>query len=231
MKKSRTLLATVAAGLTIPTGASAANSPNPNFAGYQFNNYVAVPATVSALIVVPKLKCTSGPERDIWPGVGIQSVSSFAGLDIFCKNGKAHYFAYIEVQSKAKVFAADAAKPGDKVTFKVYESTAHVIGSAVDQTHAFTATKTGAGSGTGNGVQVGDRPVYLGAGKLGVPNFGSITFTKALANGATSTPGPFGSLSPTAYNMFTTSSSSPLQVQTNPFTSNKESFKTVFKHS
>ncbi len=231
MKKSRTLLAVVAAALAIPTGASAANSSSPSFAGYEFNNYVAVPATVSASIVVTKLKCTSGPEEDIWPGVGMQSVNSFVGLDMFCKNGKAHYSPYIEVQGTAKVYAADTARPGDKVKFKLYESTAHTTGSVVDTTHAFRAAKTGAGSGTGSGPQVGDRAVYLGSAYLGVPNFGTLTFTKALANGSTSTPGPFGSLSPTGYDMHVSSASSPLRVQTDPFSSNKESFKTVFKHS
>lgn len=67
-----------------------------------------------------------------------------------------------------------------------------------------------------------------------MPNFGTLTFTKALANGASSTPGPFGSLGPTAYNMIDGPAGSPptaVEVLTDPFTTNKESFKTVFKHS
>lgn len=237
MKKARTLapvaaaIAVATAGLASPALASAANSPSPIFAGYQFNNYVAVPATVSATIVVPTLKCTAGPERDIWPGVGMQSVSSFVGLDMFCKNGAAHYSPFLEVENASKLFGTDTAHPGDVINFKLYESTGYTTGTVVDKTHAFTATKTGAGSGTGDGPKVGDSAIYLSGVKAGIPNFGTITFTHALANGSSSTPGPFGALNPTGYNMYTTSPSSPLQVLTDPFGTSKESFKTVFKHS
>ena len=241
MKKGRGFVVAAAAaiapmvvGVATPGIASAANSGNPNFAGYEFQSFVAVPATVSATIVVPTLKCTTGPERDIWPGVGLASVSAFAGMDIFCKNNKAHYSPYLEVQGHAKVFAADTAHPGDKIEFKVTQSTSQTTDSVIDATHAFTATSSGTGSGSGSGVMVGARPVYLGSGKLGIPNFGTITFSHALANGSTSTPGPFGALGPTAYNMIAGSGGSPpttVQVLTNPFASNKESFKTVWKHS
>lgn len=226
------VVATMVAGLAIPAGALAANTANTDFAGYDFANYVAVPAIVSATVVMPKLKCTAGPERDIWPGVGITSVNSFAGMDIFCKNGKAHYYPFIEVQYVSKVYTAHTAHRGDKIAFKLTESTANVTATVVDETHKFTVTQTGAGSGTGYGLRVGDSSVYEGTRKFGVPNFGTLTFSHALANGSTSTPGPFKALGPSGFNMVTgPGTSGPVQVKTNPFASNGETFATVFKHS
>lgn len=227
-------IAPMVVGVATPGFASAANSRQVGFAGYEFQSFVAVPATVSATIVVPKLKCTAGPERDIWPGVGLASVSSFVGLDMFCKNGKAHYSPLLVVQSVTQSYAADTAHPGDTVEFKMYEGTAQTVGTVVDKTHAFTVTKTGAGSGSGSGLMVGDDAVYFAGKKFGIPNFGTLTFSHALANGSTSTPGPFGSLGPTAYNMIAGSGGSPptaIQVLTDPLASSKETFKTVWKHS
>ncbi len=54
--------------LARPIGPETANAKRPTFTGYEYQNYVAVPAQVSAAIVVPKLKCKKGPQRDIEPG-------------------------------------------------------------------------------------------------------------------------------------------------------------------
>lgn len=226
------VVAAMVAGMAIPTGALAANTANTDFAGYDFANYVAVPAIVSATVVMPELKCTAGPERDIWPGVGIDSVNSFVGMDIFCKQGKAYYYPFMEVEYVTKLYVADAAHRGDKIAFKITESGANVTATVVDETHKFKVTKTGAGSGTGYGIRIGDSSVYEGTTKFGVPNFGTLTFSNALANGSSSTPGPFKALGPSGFNMVTgPGTSGPLQVKTNPFASNGETFATVFKHS
>ena len=215
---------------------AAANVKRPTFAGYEFQNYVAVPAQVSAAIVVPKLKCKKGPQRDIEPGVGMESVSAFAGLFVFCQKGKAHYYPSLEVGSSTKNFPSDKAHAGDRIEFMMVQSTSRTTDTVIDETHHFTARKSGAGSGTGYGPTVGDFSVDIGTTKLGIPNFGTLTFSDALANGASSAAGPFGSLgspsaAPSGYNLVTgPGATGALQVTTGPLSTSGETFETVFKH-
>ena len=78
---------------------------------------------------------------------------------------------------------SDAAHAGDMVEFAVSQSDSQVTDSVIDLTHRFIATRNGTGSGTSQGITVGDYPVVSGSTTSGVPNFGTLAFTSALVNG------------------------------------------------
>jgi hypothetical protein len=95
----------------------------------------------------------------------------------------------------------------------------------VDMTHKFIATRNGSGSGTGEGITVGDFPVVSGTTTLGLPNFGTVAFSNALINGL-----PFGSAG-TGLQADDLYASSTLQITTTYSADNTEALATVFRHS
>jgi hypothetical protein len=208
----------------------AATVRSTTLAGYNFANYIAVPGAVSAIIIVPKLNCKATPPAgsSMYVGVGIQSVNSYARLYLACTpQGAASYYPSLVVNGSIKNVAGDVAQAGDKVEFAVSQSASQVTDSVIDVTHTFIATGTGSGSGTGAGITVGDYPVASGATTSGVPNFGTLEFIAALINGY-----PFGAASPgLQVDSLYASSTGPLEIQTTYSAINKETFKTVFKHS
>jgi alpha-tubulin suppressor-like RCC1 family protein len=214
------------AGLAATGKATTARSTT--LAGYNFANYIGVPGAVSAFIIVPKLNCQATPSagNSMYAGAGIQSVNSYARLYLACTSqGVASYYPSLVVNGSTKDMASDVAQAGDKVEFSVSQSASQVTVSVIDLTHTFIATSNGGGSGTGEGITVGDFPAASGT-TSGVPNFGSLTFIAALINGY-----PFGSASPgLQVNSLYASSTGPLEIQTTYSASNKEAFRTVFKH-
>jgi hypothetical protein len=198
-------------------------------AGYNFANYIAVPGAVSAIIVVPRLNCAATPSAGsaMYVGAGIQSVNSYARLYLACTpQGVASYYPSLLINGGTKNIASDVAQPGDKIEFAVSQSASQVTVTVIDLTHTFIATSNGSGSGTGEGITVGDFPVVSGTARSAVPNFGTLAFTAALINGY-----PFGSATPGLQaNSLYASSSGALDIQTTA-SSNKEAFKTVFRHS
>jgi alpha-tubulin suppressor-like RCC1 family protein len=197
------------------------------FAGYNFANYIAVPGAVSAIVAVPKLNCKGTPPAgsSMYAGVGIQSVNSYARLDLDCTpQGVARYYPSLVVNGSIKNIAGDVAHPGDTIEFAVSQSDSKVTDSVIDMTHKFIATISGGGSGTSEGIFAGDFPAASGAP---VPNFGTLNFSNALINGY-----PFGS-APTGLQTDNLEASSPrlLQIKTTYSVSDKEAFATVFEHS
>jgi hypothetical protein len=228
-----------AAGLTATLGlaqpALAATAPVTSakstvLAGYNFANYIGVPGAVSATIVVPKLNCKATPPagRSIYVGVGIQSVNSYARLYLACRpQGVARYYPSLVVNGSTKNIPSDVARAGDRIEFAVSQSDSQVTDSVIDMTHKFIASTNGTGSGTGEGITVGDFPVVSGATTSQVPNFGTLAFSSALINGY-----PFGSAGTglQADDLYA-SSTARLQIKTTYSASNKEVFATVFEHS
>jgi len=214
-----------------PLAATApATTQSTTLAGYRFANYIAVPGAVSAIIVVPKLNCTATPAvgSAMYVGVGIQSVNSYARLYLACTpQGLARAYPSLVVNGSTKNIASDVARAGDTIEFAVSQSASQVTDSVIDMTHTFIATSNGAGSGTGEGITVGDFPVVSGATTSGVPNFGTLVFSSALINGY-----PFGSASPELQaDDLDASSTGPLEIKTTYSASDKEAFATVFEHS
>ncbi len=223
---------TAVLGLTQPalaSGERAASTPSTTLAGYLFNYYIAVPGAVSAVAVVPKLNCKGTPPAglSIYAGVGIQSVNSYARLLIACTpQGVARYYPSLVVNGTIKNIASDQARAGDTIEFAVSQSASQDTESVIDLTHKFVATRNGTGSGTGEGIAVGDFPVVAGSTTLGVPNFGTLAFSQAVVNGL-----PIG-LAPNqlqSYNL-AASSTGPVQIKTN-LSSDKEAVTTVFSHA
>ena len=100
------------------TTARAANVPSTVLAGLDFNNYIGVPGSVSAAIVVPKLNCKGTPTAgsSIDAGVGIQSVNSYARLTLACTpQGAARYYPSLVVNGTVENVMSDSARAGDMV--------------------------------------------------------------------------------------------------------------------
>ena len=237
----------LAAGLTATLGLAqlglaaterATNAQSNVLAGYNFGFYIGVPGAVSASIVVPKLNCsatrssttpsstTPSAGTAIDPGVGIQSVNSYARLSLACSpQGVASYTPSLVVNGTTKNITSDRAQIGDTVEFAVSQSDAIVTVSVIDLTHKFNATSNGTGSGTGEGILAGDFPAVSGGTTLGVPNFGTLVFSSAVTNGYP--------LSSSGKQLQTDDlySGSTLQIKTTASASNKEAFTTVFAHS
>ncbi len=197
------------------------------FAGYDLANYIGVPGAVSATVVVPKLHCRIGAPAGsaIEVGVGLQSVTSYARLQLACTPpGVAHSYPSLVVNGSTRNFPRDLARAGDRVEFALSQSDSQVTVSVVDVTHRFIVT--GNGTGTGEGILIGDFPAVSGATMSGVPNFGTLAFSSALINGY-----PIGSTGTGLQvdNLYA-SSSGPLQIRTTYPVSNKEAFTTVFIH-
>jgi hypothetical protein len=147
--------------------------------------YIGVPGNVSAIIVVPKLNCSGTPATgsSIYAGVGIQSVNSYARLDLACTpKGVARYSRSLVLNGSIKNIS-DAAHAGDMIEFAVSQSDSQVTASVIDLTHKFVATRSGTGSGTSQGITAGDYPAVSGSTTLGAPNFGALAFSSALVNG------------------------------------------------
>ena len=219
---------------TNPSAEQAANTRSTTLAGYAYNYYIGVPGAISAVIVVPKLKCTGTPAAGsaIDPGVGIQSVNSYARLTLACTaKGVAQYYPSLDVNGTIKNIGSDVARAGDTVELAVSQSSSKDTISVIDLTHKFMATSYGSGSGTGSGIIVGDFPGLSGSTALGVPNFGTLTFSSALVNGLALGFAPAAGSSGLQANDLSTSSTGPPQITTMHFGSNKETFATVFKHS
>jgi hypothetical protein len=200
------------------------------FAGYNFAGYIGVPGAVSAIIVVPKLNCRATPPagRSVYAGVGIQSVNSYARLYLACTpRGVARSYPSLVVNGTIKNIASDVAHPGDTIEFAVSQSDSQVTDLVIDITHKFIVTRNGTGSGTGEGITAGDFPVVSGSTTLGVPNFGTLSFSSALINGY-----PFGSAGTglQADDLYA-SSTGALQIKTTYSASNEEAFATGFRHS
>ena len=139
----------------------APNTPSTTLAGLDFNGYIGVPGNVSAIIVVPKLNCSGTPTAgsSIYVGVGIGSVNSYARLYLACTpQGVARYYPSLVVNGTIKNIS-DAAHAGDMIEFAVSQSDSQVTDSVIDLTHKFVVTRTGTGSGTGQGITAGDYPV------------------------------------------------------------------------
>lgn len=227
----------LAAGLTATLGLGqpalasierGANTQTTTLAGLDYNGYIGVPGSVSAIVVVPKLNCTGTPSAGsaIEVGVGIASVNSYARLTLACTaQGTARYSPSLVVDGTVKNIGGDAARAGDEVEFAVSQSDTQVTASVVDLTHKFIATANGTGGGTGEGITAGAYPAVSGSASSAVPNFGALAFSSALVNGY-----PLGS-SGTGLQADDLATGSTLQIETTTSAGASESFTTVFKHS
>jgi Peptidase A4 family len=196
------------------------------FAGYSLQGGGEGTWTVTANVVVPKLACTSGPERAIAPSVGVYNLSdSFSAANLFvgCYQGKAFYFPSLRINGANHNYTTLKAAAGDKVVLHVSQSASRTVVSVADKSRkGVEKTLKGAGSKGGSAPWVGDTG-WDNPGLLGVPNFGTTHFSGATLDGQ-----PFAGPGVARWNRV---KGKTTQITTSTFVSSNESFTTVFKHS
>jgi hypothetical protein len=197
------------------------------FAGYSVEGGGEATFTVTASIVVPKLKCHSSAEQAIAPSVGVYTMSghfSAASLFVGCYHGKPFYFPSLVINGANHNYAKLKAGGGDTVVLHVSQSASGTVVSVVDKSRkGVKKTLHGAGSKSGSAPWAGDSG-WNNPGLLAVPNFGKIGFSGSTLDGQ-----PFGSAGALA--RWNRVNGKTTQITTSAFASNHESFTTVFKHS
>jgi hypothetical protein len=165
-----------------PGAASVAN--NPDFAGYVAAVAPGSATSAAAQFKVPRLSCTAA-SRGITPGVlvlvnNFRSESS-AYLFVLCIRGRAVYFPALDV-NRNEVNYTTSFHAGDVVKVSAKVTTRGTTVQITDVTRGVTKRRTGPGARP-SAVFVGDDSVFLGTTRLGVPNFGTLTFTSCLVDG------------------------------------------------
>jgi hypothetical protein len=211
---------------TLGLAASAhANTGSTTFAGY-IDSLSAGHWKISATMIVPKVTCTAGENREILAEIGVESAStpSHVGLVLGCVNGKVTYQPYLELNGSTAYTTASMMRAGDVLKLTV-DLTAGASESIVDTTHTYKDTRQSPQGEMVSSPFVGDLARSFNGALSGVPNFGTLHFSAVLVNGA-----PLGSSSSLAsYNRV--SSTGTLQIATSALASNKEAFTTTFKHA
>lgn len=128
--------------------------------------------------------------RGITADVGIYGAGSSAyyqaGVFVGCYGGQAHYWPDISINGhETKYDVGSDAQPGGTITLTVRLGAAQSSATVVDHTRALTKTLTGVGSTSWGGPYVGDDARYNQKGqRLGVPSFGTLSFSQCTFDGA-----------------------------------------------
>lgn len=195
-----------AGGAPTPPAASAASAVTPAgapivtshvFAGYneQRGGAIGGQLTVTASFLVPTLSCGSA-SRGIGPSTGIYNAGgkfSSAGLFLGCIGGQAHMWPYLVVNGTETNYNGGTAnaQSGDGVSVTVRVTATSTRVTYVDATRSVTRTRTGAGTTQWNSPWIGDSSWSLnGTQNLGVPAFGTISFSHCLVGGQPLAAGP-----------------------------------------
>jgi hypothetical protein len=180
-------------GALTPAGSAAGRdaalqttTSNRSFAGYQTGVTAGSATSSAASFTVPKLSCTTA-NRVIAPDVGVAAnnskTGSIAGVSIGCANGKAVYFPFLVVNGGEADYASMHFSAGDVINLSASVTTSGFTAQVTDVTknRSIATTITGVGA-SANAAWIGDDPWYSGS-RLGVPNFGKLTFTNCLIDG------------------------------------------------
>lgn len=178
---------------------AAAPTSNRDFAGYQTGVTAGSATSSAASFTVPTLSCTTA-NRVIAPGAGAAAnnfkTASVAGVSIGCQNGKAVYFPFLVANGAEANYTSTRFSAGDVINLSASVTTSGITVQVTDVTKnvSVATTITGAGA-SANAAWIGDESWYSSSGtRLGVPNFGKLTFTNCLIDGKA-----FGGWHPQAY--------------------------------
>jgi hypothetical protein len=167
---------------------TAASTRNRDFAGYDTGVTAGSATSSAASFTVPKLSCTT-TDRVIAPDVGVAAnknrTESVAGVSIGCANGKAVYFPFLIANRAETNYATVHFSAGDVINLSASVTTSGITVQVTDVTKnvSVATTITGAGASP-NAAWIGDDSWYSNSGnRLGVPNFGKLTFTNCLIDG------------------------------------------------
>ncbi len=157
---------------------------NTSFAGYQASVAPGSATSSAAQFKVPRLSCTAA-DRGITSGAGAVvnnfRSDSFAFLFVACHRGRAVYFPALtingnEVNYTTPVRAGNVIKVSAKVT------TRGTTVQVTDVTTGVTKRRTGPGARS-SAAFAGDDNAFLNGTMLGVPSFGTLTFTSCFVDG------------------------------------------------
>lgn len=200
---------------------------NPTFAGYQANVARGSATSSAAQYKVPKLSCTSAA-RAITPvaGVAVNNFATYSAAFVFvgCRSGKAVYFPSLVINGTETDYTTTRLSAGDVIKVFTKVTTTGTMVKVTDVTKAVTKKRTGPGA-SANAAYAGDSDWVTSTHTLlGVPNFGTLTFTHCLIDGTA-----LAGRNPTKYQRV--NSSNVLQIATGALSSTGTSFPTQFKHS
>lgn len=196
-----------------------------HFAGYEANVTAGSATTSAAQFKVPALSCTSA-FRAITPVAGVETNNftsySSAFLFVGCRSGKAVYFPSLVVNGTETNYTTTRLAAGDviKVSTKVTTGTTVQV---TDVTKGITKKLTGPAASS-SAAYIADSAWYNSGTLLGVPKFGTITFSHCLIDGKT-----LASAHPTRVQRV--NSSNVVQISTGALSTAGTTFATHFKHA
>ena len=200
---------------------------SPTFAGYQANVATGSATSSAAQYKLPKLSCTS-VARAITPvaGVAVNNFGTYSSAFVFvgCSSGKAVYFPSLVINGTEKDYTTTRLAAGDAIKVSTKVTTTATTVQVTDVTKAITKKLTGPGA-SASAAYMGDSDWVTSTGTLlGVPSFGTLTFTHCLIDGTA-----LAGHNPTQYQRV--NSNNVLQIATGALSSTGTAFATQFKHS
>lgn len=199
---------------------------SPNFAGYQAPVTPGSATSSAARFTVPALSCTSA-YRAITPvaGVEVNASKSYSSAFLFtgCRKGKAQYFPALVINGEEVNYTATAARPGDVIKIAAKVTTKGTTVTITDATTGVTKKRTGPGAPP-DAAYAGDSDWAVNGTPLGVPRFGSLTFTSCSVDGRA-----LARSHPSRYQRV--NSRKTLQISTGGLTSGGTAFPTRYQHS
>jgi len=134
---------------------------------------------------VPRLSCTA-MDRGITPQV-LVAVNNFrsessAYMFAICHRGRAFYFPALDINGNEVNYTTTSCRAGDVIKVSAKVTTSGTAVQVTDVTTRITKKRTGPGARP-SAAFIGDDSVFLGAMRVGVPNFGTLTLTSCLVDG------------------------------------------------
>ena len=183
----------------------------------------------AASFTVPTLSCTTtdraiAPSAAVW--VNNYKTFSVAGVFIGCVNGKAVYFPFLTANGAEANYTSTHFAAGDIINLSASVATSGITVQVTDVTKNVSVTNTITGAGaSGNAAWIGDDSWNGSSGtRLGVPNFGKLTFKNCLIDGTA-----LGGWHPPAYKRV--NSHGTVEIATGGFFPGGTAFNTLYRNS
>jgi hypothetical protein len=209
-----------------PAVGLSANAPirNRDFAGYQTAVKAGSATVVATSYTLPALSCTT-KTRAIIPDAAVAASNNRTTVALVitaCVNGKARYFPGAITNGRGSVSSTSFAA-GDVIDLTTKVSTTRTKVQVTDVTTGVTVKRRGVGA-SARVVWIGDDPAFDRSGaRLGVPDFGKLTFKNCLIDGTA-----FGSLHPRAFERV--NGRGTVEISTGGFFPGGTAFSTHFKN-
>lgn len=135
---------------------------------------------------MPTLSCTTAASA-ITPAAGVEvnNYQTFSSAFLFtgCVNGKAVYYPALIINGNETNYTTTPFSAGNAINLSTKVTTSGTTVQVTDVTTGVTKKRTGAGAHA-SAAYISDSAWYSSTGALlGVPNFGTLTFTNCLIDG------------------------------------------------